>query len=218
MNKKVIGLAVISSLFLASQAMAHAVVKPNTAGIGKFQNFSLGVPSEKPTATTKVRLVLPEGLNFIMPNVKPGWKIEIKKQATGNKIKNDNGIMIDELKLTEIIWSGGKIPAEQRDEFAFSAKTPNQPIVLNWKVYQTYADGTVISWDQDPNQTQPKDNNKTDFSKFGPFSKTEIINDLTTTSSNPNPSSDNSKSIIAIWLSAIAILTSLTTLIKTKKA
>ncbi|HSR89516.1 MAG TPA: YcnI family protein [Candidatus Udaeobacter sp.] len=221
MNKKIVGLGILAaSLLFANQAMAHAVVKPNTAGIGKFQTFNLGIPSEKPVATTKVRLVLPEGLSFIMPNVKPGWKIELKKQITGNKTKDDDGRMVDEQKITEIIWSGGRVPADQRDEFVFSAKVPSQPTVLNWKVYQTYADGTVISWDQDPNQTQTKNSNdKMDFSKFGPFSKTEVIDDLTpTTSVNSNTTSENLKTNIAIWLSVIATLIALTALIKTKKA
>ncbi len=197
---------VAASLLLTNQALAHAVVKPNTAGIGKFQSFSLGVPSEKPIATIGIRLVLPDGLNYITPNVKPGWKVNIKKEMTGKEITDNDGMKMPEQKITEISWTGGSIPAGMRDDFIFSAQVPSTPTTLKWKVYQTYADGSVVSWDQDPAQ---KD---FDFSKMGPYSQTHVIDDLTPTTSavvSSESTPTDSRSTVAIALSAVAILLSL---------
>lgn len=206
MNKKSLVLgALVASLFIANQAFAHATVKPATVGIGKFQSFTLGVPSEKPIATVGLRLVLPDGLNYITPNVKAGWKITTKKEKINN-----------EQKITEINWTGGNIPAEMRDEFLFSAQVPSQATVLNWKVYQTYADGSVVAWDKDPSlshsDTEEEENT-------GPYSKTEVINDLTSTTTDTSliEKSENKEATIALWLSAAAVLIALVTFKKTAK-
>ncbi len=209
-KKSFIIVVVTVSLLSTNQALAHATVKPNTVGIGKFQSFTLGVPSEKPIATIAIRLVLPNGLNHVTPNVKPGWKIEVKKQGTGKTVE-DHDKSTGEQKITEIIWTRGNIPAEMRDEFMFSAQVPSEPTTLNWKAYQTYADGTIVSWNQDSDA--PK------LENFGPYSKTEVINDLTLTSTSnyTNTSSKDSKDITAVWLSLAAVIISLAALKKAMK-
>lgn len=205
---------IATSLLLASQASAHATIKPSTAGIGKFQSFTLSAPSEKSVSTIGLRLVLPDGLNHITPNVKPGWKINIKKQGAG-KIIDDHGKITEEQKIVEITWTGGNIPAGMRDDFLFSAQVPSQPTTLNWKVYQTYANGTVVAWDKDP--SAPKDETG-DFSKSGPYSKTEIINDLAiNTSTSSLTEKTGGKDMTAVWLSLAAVLVSLAALKKATK-
>lgn len=204
MNKKSLVLGIVgASLLFTSQAFAHTTVKPTSVGIGKFQTFTVSAPTEKTIPTIGVRLVLPEGLNHVSPNVKQGWKVEIKKE-----------IIDGEEKVTEIIWTGGNIPAEMRDEFNFSAQVPSKPTMLNWKAYQTYKDGTVVAWDQDPsteNSADPMEN-------VGPYSKTEVIDDLTNTNSAVSSIEDqnNSTATTAIVLSIIALVFSLTTLKKVK--
>lgn len=223
MNKKYIVAAAFAAALLVPSAFvsAHAVVKPNQAGIAAFQVFTLGVPSEKPIATTSVRLVLPDGLNFVTPNVKPGWKVEVKTQSTGKQVKDDDGNMIDEQKPVEIDWTGGSIPAGQRDEFLFQAQVPSQATTLDWKVYQTYADGSVLSWDQDPKTPQPKDaSGNSDFSKVGPYSETMVVNDLTPTPSATGTADTNSSSkrdtttTLALALSIVAVVFSVLALRK----
>jgi hypothetical protein len=50
-------------------------------------------------------------------------------------------------RVSEISWTGGNIPAGQRDEFLFSAQAPASSTTIPWKAYQTYADGSVVAWD-----------------------------------------------------------------------
>lgn len=164
-------------MITASPALAHVVVKPSQAGIGSFTDFTIGVPSEKEdVSSVGVKLTLPEGLNNVSPVVKPGWKIEVKT-STANSQPDDDGNL--KPVPTEIDWTGGIIPAGQKDFFEFSAQVPSKEVELDWKVVQTYSDGSTISWTLGPKDAQPKDDQgKSDYSKFGPYSKTMVINDL----------------------------------------
>lgn len=61
----------------ASKIAAHVVVHPAQVGVGSFQTFTVGVPSEKDAETTQVRLVFSTPLLHVTPNVKPGWMIDV---------------------------------------------------------------------------------------------------------------------------------------------
>ena len=187
-------ITVTTFALLTPTAFAHVTVKPTTAGVGTHQSFSVGVPVEKDIPTTSVRLVIPTGLEYVTPNTKPGWKIEIKKN---NPEATD--------AVTEIIWSGGQIQNGFRDEFLFSAKAPSEETTLLWKAYQTYKDGTVVAWDMDPSEEE------TTHEGSGPASVTTVVDDLGggTTSQTTNDTT--------LWVSIIALLVSLSTLYITSK-
>lgn len=135
------------SLLLAlsvSVAGAHAVVKTE-AGLresqaGKSETYVLQVPSEKATATTEVRLLVPAGLAVSRFQVMSGFTRSVKK--------NDAGL------LTEIVWRG-RIAPDEYARFYFQAKNPASAADLVWKVYQTYADGSVVAWDDSDPDAHP---------------------------------------------------------------
>lgn len=151
-------------LGLVSPAFAHVTVKPAEVGVAAFQIFTIAVPVEKDVATTAVRLVIPEGLQHVTPNVKPGWQIDVVTEGEG-----------ETAKVTEINWTGGTIPPGQRDEFLFSAQVPAEETAIVWKAYQTYEDGTTIAWDQNPEEDGSHSEDNHDA---GPYSETNVINDL----------------------------------------
>lgn len=186
-----------SLLFIlsAGSAFAHVTVKPSQVNIGTFQVFDISVPVEKEIPAVGIRLNIPEGLDYVSPTVKPGWKVDIKKNSDG--------------KVTELAWSSGSIPAGQRDDFTFSAKVPTTSGTLQWKAYQTYKDGSVVSWDLDADKQPVKENGEPDFSKSGPYSKTEVINDLQGGQVTMPKGYE--------WLSVIALVLSLLALSKTSK-
>jgi uncharacterized protein YcnI len=165
-------------LGLVTLASAHVVVNPKTVNPAEFVRFSVGVPTEKNLPTISVRLVLPEGLKHVTPNVKTGWKIEASD--------------------TEIVWAGGLIPVGQRDEFGFSAQVPAGATTLKWKAYQTYSDDSVVSWNQDPNVLH------SDGQMTTPYSQTEVIDDLSVESGSENKNKDNRLNI-ALSLSILAL-------------
>lgn len=161
---KVVAFMAVSASALAFSFVgvvsAHVVVRPADVKTGAYQTFTLSVPTEKDNATVSVKLDIPESLTSVTPTVKPGWTIQTVKHGEG-----------DEAMITSITWTGGKIDAGYRDEFTFSAKTPAQPSDLQWKAYQTYKDGTVVSWDQPPSDEE------TESTTTGPFSVTKVAAD-----------------------------------------
>jgi uncharacterized protein YcnI len=187
--------AVGLALALPIAAMAHVVVGPPQAGVGRFQVFTVSVPVEKDQAATGVRVLVPSGLEAVLPTVKPGWNIEVK---SGHAEGASNGHE-DASAVSEISWSGGSIPPGRRDEFSFSARVPAREGVLAWKAYQSYADGSVVSWDRDPKERAPLNaQGRPDFSRFGPWSQTRVFDDLKQT--GPDPRED-----VALWIGAIAL-------------
>jgi uncharacterized protein YcnI len=199
MKIKLLTFLMLFSLYLTSFSIvsAHVVVKPDTAGIASFQTFNVSVPNEKDKAVISLRLVLPDGLKSVTPTVKNGWHIQVNKSDSGD--------------VTEISWTGGLIPVEQRDDFTFSAQVPASETILNWKAYQTYGDGTVVSWDQTPIANQSdEDREKMEQQNLGPYSQTKVINDLkkpTTDSTQPETSDQKTLlfSVAALALSALAL-------------
>ena len=164
-HKAIAGAAVtgLVSVFLSATAAAHVVVQPAEVQTAKFQTFTVGVPNERDSAVTKLELKVPGGLQFVSPTVHTGWEINTVKSGSG-----------EEAVVTDIMWSGGSIPSGQRDEFTFSAKVPAKAAELQWKAYQTYEDGMVVSWDQKPSSAESDDDSATK----GPYSVTDVVAEL----------------------------------------
>jgi uncharacterized protein YcnI len=164
----------LAGLVLAGTAIAsaHVSVTPNQVGVAARQTFDISVPSEKDDVpTTGLRLLVPGGLNDLAVTVHPGWTIATTKNSEG--------------KVTEIDWTAGSIPAGQRDDLTFRAQVPAAAAELAWKAYQTYADGTNVSWDKDPSTGSSSDE------AFAPYSKTMVVNDLAAASATANTSSSD---------------------------
>ncbi len=195
--KKIIILSglIFGIFFSVSIADAHVVVKPSQVTPGAFQTFTMGVPVEKEIPTTGLRLVIPAGLNHVTPNVKPGWKITTKKEGEN---------------ITEIAWTGGNIPAGQRDEFNFSAQIPAEEGTISWKAYQTYQDGMIVAWDKDAETIKN--------SGGDPLSETKIAKAVAEESKASFAATQSSTaftfSLVALAFSIIAFVTTM----KLKKA
>jgi uncharacterized protein YcnI len=173
---------------------AHVIVTPNQAGVGQELVFNESVPNEQQTAVTSVKLLIPTGVTDVIPTVKPGWYI----QTTTDKATNP--------EITSITWTGN-IPIGQRDDFTFSAQVPGSSTELDWKAYQTYADGTVVHWDQKPAGSDDSTGNA------GPYSITKVVNDLT----SAPPKTNSSTSTLALAISVAALVLSLGSLFMGKK-
>jgi len=184
-------LGVTSLFFLVTPALAHVIVYPSVVGIAKEQIFDMSVPTEKDNPTIGIKLMIPAWIHGdVVPNIKPGWTINVVKQGD---------------TVAEIDWTGGTIPPGQRDDFYFQAQAPASEVTLKWKAYQTYQDGSVVAWDHNPTA------NPEDDSAPPPYSTTKVINDLTANLNNPTTSSANN--LPALVISIVAILISSLTLV-----
>ncbi|MGH7218103.1 MAG: YcnI family protein [Candidatus Microsaccharimonas sp.] len=152
----IIGVAAVA---LSAPVSAHVTVKPAEVLTAAYQTFTVSVPNERNVSTVGVKILVPENVQSITPTQKSGWSIAIEKDGEG-----------DAAKTTSITWSGGEINDGTRDDFTFSAKTPDAEAELQWKAYQTYADGVVVSWDQkaDAGHGSAAGNK-------GPFSITNVV-------------------------------------------
>lgn len=217
MHKKILAVSALTLallLVVPGFASAHVTVKPDEVNVGQRLNFIVSVPTEETVPTIQVRLVIPEGVASVRPNVKPGWNIELKKTGEG-----------ENLRVSEIIWSGGKVPAEQRDEFIFSAQAPAEEKTVVWKAYQTYEGGHVVAWENSPEviaeytKKNPPKPGEDDHSAPRPYSQTKVIDDLstsvpagTTTSESSADSSNNNTT--ALVVSVIALVVSITSMMR----
>lgn len=192
------GLITSLALFLSLTgiAFAHAVVTPAQSVTAKNELYSLSVPTEKDIPTIGVRLVVPPELDSITPLVKPGWYITLTKNKDG--------------KVVEVKWTGGNIPAGLKDLFQFSARASTAS-TLNWKVYQTYSDGGVVSWDQDPNGKPMDMGTSTPAKVENPYSQTQIASTAPSTAPAPVSNLPLVLSIGAIVISLIAVFISFKT-------
>lgn len=154
---KIIASAALAFLvvFAPVAASAHVLVQPTNVAPDSYQKFNVSVPNEKAMAITGFKLLIPTGLKDVSPTVKPGWLVDIKTNGQN---------------VTELIWSAGTIPAGQRDDFSFGGQSPAKTTSLVWKAYETYEDGSVISWDQMPSSKQ--DGTAT------PYSITKVVSDV----------------------------------------
>ncbi len=191
-TKLLIVTTIVTALIIGQAALAHVTVKPGEVGVGAYQTFTISVPSEKELSTVEVRLTLPAGLESVTPTVKSGWQIQVKSHE-----------LPDGKHPYEIVWFGGRIPEHFRDEFTFSTKTPATPTTLAWKAHQVYSDGSVVAWELAPGEAQPtKEDGSPDFSTTGPYSQTQVVDDLSV-----GPTKDLNLSIsVAAVLIAIAAL------------
>jgi len=128
---------------LLTMAGAHATVRTETglaeSTVSASETYRLNVPTEKDVATTLVRLLIPAGVAVTRFQVMPGFTRTVKTNADG--------------LVTEVLWRGRIAPMEYA-RFFFQARNPDQAATLSWKVYQTYADGSVVAWDDtDPANT-----------------------------------------------------------------
>lgn len=186
-----IGLAVgIGALVISStNVSAHVVVKPAEVLTASFQTFTVGVPNEKDIPTTSIKLDIPAGLKFVSPTQKAGWKIDLVKD--GDDVKS-------------ITWMGGDIDVGLRDDFTFSAQVPAATTELHWKAYQTYSDGTVVSWDQAATDTEHSG------ADSGPFSVTKIVTESSadTAIKKAIQSADNAKAMAdnALYVGVAGVL------------
>ena len=149
----------VLALTFSATASAHVTVKPAEVVTAGFQTFTVSVPNEKDIPTTSIKLVMPSGLEHVSPTQKAGWQIDIEKEGEGE------GAVVK-----SITWSGSTVGAGFRDDFTFSAKVPDNATKLQWKAYQTYSDGTVVSWDK-----ADEGGHGEVAANSGPFSVTKVV-------------------------------------------
>ncbi|MFD2444369.1 YcnI family protein [Bacillus sp. CGMCC 1.16607] len=136
--KKLVTLSVsiIGALSLyAGVASAHVTVQPKETSQGKYEVFTVRVPSEsEEVPTTKVEVKFSEEVNITRFEPKPGWTYEVQKDTSG--------------KITSVTWTteGEGLSPTEFGQFNMQGKVGDDANEIVWKAYQTYKDGSVVEW------------------------------------------------------------------------
>lgn len=140
------GVLALVSLAFVGVVSAHVSVNPKEAVAG-YSVATVRVPNEKDVATTRVRVLVPEGVEVhgVMPIV--GWQHSEVREAFKEEATKEGDHQEEEGRITEVVWSGGKIAAGEFMEFPLSVKYSAEAEKVTWKAYQTYADSEVVPWD-----------------------------------------------------------------------
>src|ERR1700761_491910 len=115
--------AVLASLAVAAlaaaPACAHITLEGREATIGSSYKAVFVVPHGcAGSATTKIRVQIPEGVIGVKPMPKPGWNVEaIKGKYAGDY--DYHGAKLS-AGVREVVWSGGKLSDDNYDEFVIS--------------------------------------------------------------------------------------------------
>jgi uncharacterized protein YcnI len=129
--------AAVAGLAFASSAWAHAEISPPVAKAKTTELFALAVPTEKEgLTTTKVELTPPSGFEIDSFVPAASWKRDVQSTGSGSG---------EETQIQKVTWSGGKVPTEEDAVFQFLAN-PDSSKTYEFKVRQTYSDGSVVDW------------------------------------------------------------------------
>jgi periplasmic copper chaperone A len=154
--------AVAAVLAFAGPAAAHVTVNPNTATQDGYTKVSFRVPNEKDTAkTTKVEIFLPTVTPVASVSLKPlaGWTAQTEKSKLATPVKTDDGELTE--AITKITWTadaGAVVKPGQFQEFDVSLGPLPETDQIVFKALQTYSDGEVVRWIDEPstNGSEPE--------------------------------------------------------------
>ena len=106
-------------LLIATPAYAHVTLEGRQAKIGTWYKAVFAVPHGcAGSATTKVRVQIPDGVIDVKPMPKPGWNVEVVKGKYAAPYDFHGGKVSEGAK--EVVWSGGKLLDDNYDEFVIS--------------------------------------------------------------------------------------------------
>lgn len=90
----------------------------------------------------RMRVRIPDGVLNVKPQPKPGWTVTTVKEKLAQPMVLDHGRQVTEA-IREVIWSDGKLPDDNYDEFVFRAQLPDAPDkTLYFPVVQECEQGT----------------------------------------------------------------------------
>ena len=111
---------IIVAVFVASPASAHVVLETRQAAVGSFYKAVFAVPHGcSGSATTRLRVQIPEGVIAVKPMPKPGWNLEVVKGKYAGAYDFHGARLTEGPK--EVVWSGGKLADDNYDEFVISS-------------------------------------------------------------------------------------------------
>lgn len=120
------GLLALSAAILPADASAHATLETKQAPSGSYYKAVIRIGHGcDGSATTAIRVRIPEGVVSVKPMPKTGWTLTTTEGPYATPYES-HGKTITK-GVTEVTWTGGNLPDAWYDEFVFQAKLPEKP-------------------------------------------------------------------------------------------
>jgi uncharacterized protein YcnI len=154
----IVAVSAFALLLPAATASAHVKVHPDSTTTGGYAQLTFRVPNESATAgTVKLEVTLPQDHPLTSVSTTPvaGWSVTVTKAKLPTPVVV-RGATITEAPRT-VTWTAEKgtevHPGEYQD-FSISVGPLPQPGTLVLPAIQTYSDGTVVRWTDQPVEGQ----------------------------------------------------------------
>lgn len=133
-------LTAAASLAGAAPALAHITLADPQATTGAYYTSAFKVTHGcAGSATTALRIEVPEPIAIAKPQPKTGWTIEIEHAPLAQPVKGEGG-QVSTQRVTAITWRG-RLSDDNWDQFGFFAKLPDAPGKLYFPAIQTCEQG-----------------------------------------------------------------------------
>ena len=121
MNRTIRQLGIAAFLALAaSSAAAHVVLEKTEAQVGAGYKAVFKITHGcEGSATTEVRIDIPEGVIAVKPMPKAGWTISLENKPYKRSYAFYHGKKLSE-GVRQVTWRGGPLPDSYYDEFVLS--------------------------------------------------------------------------------------------------
>jgi hypothetical protein len=139
-NRIAVLLFVLGSVFSA-QALAHSVITPTKGTSGaRHQFFAVLAPTEGKISCVAIKVEVPPewkaaGGQIDKVHRDPLWDIAVDRDEDG--------------WIKSVTWSGAEAPNYSFVKFDLIVSLPKLTGMQQIKIWQTYADGSVVGWVQD---------------------------------------------------------------------
>lgn len=118
--------AIVLAVVAAGDAFAHVTLATQKAPASSTYRAVLRVPHGcNGTATTAIRVKIPEGVIAVKPMPKPGWELSTKVGEYEKAYEYYGHTVTRGVQV--ISWTGGHLPAAWYNEFIFIARLPDAP-------------------------------------------------------------------------------------------
>ncbi|MFI6262319.1 YcnI family protein [Micromonospora sp. NPDC051006] len=149
-----LGVVATAVFGFAAPASAHVTVNPKEATQGGYGRIAFRVPNESDTAsTTKLEVVLPENapVGSVSTMPVPGWTVAVEKRKVDPPIEVHGSQLTEAVsKLTWTATGDAAVKPGQFQEFPVSLGPLPQVDRMVFKTLQTYSDGNVSRWIEEP--------------------------------------------------------------------
>jgi len=111
---------ILMAALAASPAAAHVYLEGKQATVGLSYKAVFAVPHGcSGSPTVMIRVQIPEGVISVKPMPKAGWNVDVVEGQYANAYDYHGNKLTSGVK--EVVWSGGKLPDQNYDEFVVSS-------------------------------------------------------------------------------------------------